>query len=62
MTADIELQHTALGRLETAEEKVPEAESEWSNLRRIPDNLPKIALLILAVEVSFSASYPWNHY
>jgi hypothetical protein len=25
---------------------------EWTNLRRVPDTLPKIALLILAVEVS----------
>ena len=55
MATDIERQHTDLERHDTAEEKVPEANAEWSNLRRVPDNLPKIALLILAVEVSVSA-------
>ena len=58
MTTDIELQRTSLDRHDTAEEKVPEADSEWANLRRVPDKLPKIALLILAVEVSVLLSKP----
>jgi POT family proton-dependent oligopeptide transporter len=52
MATDIELQHTAVERHDTSEEKPPAVESEWANLRRVPDKLPKIALLILAVEVS----------
>ncbi|KAF4339335.1 peptide transporter ptr2 [Fusarium beomiforme] len=31
-------------------------EAQWQGLRRVPDKLPKIALLILAVEVSFNTS------
>lgn len=54
MTTDIELQRTSLDRHDTTEEKIPEADSEWTNLRRVPDKLPKIALLILAVEVGTS--------
>lgn len=30
---------------------VAEPEARWQGLRRVPDNLPKVALLILAVEV-----------
>lgn len=30
---------------------VAEPEARWQGLRRVPDKLPKVALLILAVEV-----------
>lgn len=62
MAMDIETQHTDLDRHDTAEEKIPEADSEWSTLRRVPDKLPKIALLILAVEVGALLLYPCNLY
>jgi POT family proton-dependent oligopeptide transporter len=52
MDADIETQNNDLNRHDTHEEKAHVADSEWANLRRVPDKLPKIALLILAVEVS----------
>lgn len=55
MATDIETQNNELTRHETIEEKHVVADSEWANLRRVPDKLPKIALLILAVEVSSSA-------
>ncbi|KAK3202436.1 hypothetical protein GRF29_161g1186034 [Pseudopithomyces chartarum] len=57
MTTDIELQRTSLDRHDTTEEKIPEADSEWANLRRVPDKLPKIALLILAVELGERFTY-----
>lgn len=56
MAMDIETQHTDLDRHDTTEEKIPESDSEWSILRRVPDKLPKIALLILAVEVGVLVS------
>lgn len=51
MATDIETQNTDLGRQDTFEEKAHVADSEWASFRRVPDKLPKIALLILAVEV-----------
>jgi POT family proton-dependent oligopeptide transporter len=51
MATDIETQHTDLSRHETVEDKKPLAEPEWINLRRVPDKLPMVALLILVVEV-----------
>jgi hypothetical protein len=57
MATDIETQTTDLSRHETYEEKVHVADSEWASLRRVPDKLPKIALLILAVEVSVHIPY-----
>lgn len=36
---------------------VAEPEARWQGLRRVPDKLPKVALLILAVEVC-SKSHP----
>jgi hypothetical protein len=54
MATDIETQNTDLGRQETFDEKVPVVDLEWASLRRVPDKLPKIALLILAVEVHIS--------
>lgn len=56
MTTDIETQHTSLGRHDTTEEKATMSDSDWTSLRRVPDNLPKIALLILAVEVRISVA------
>lgn len=50
MSTDVEAQGHALDRQETIESK-PAITEDWSSLRRIPDNLPKVALLILAVEV-----------
>lgn len=58
MATDIETQHTHLARHDTTEKKTATPDSEWTNLRRVPDNLPKIALLILAVEVSTSMPEP----
>jgi POT family proton-dependent oligopeptide transporter len=60
MATDIETQNTDLSRQETYEEKFPVADSEWASLRRVPDKLPKIALLILAVEVSLQV--PWRRH
>lgn len=51
MATDIEMQHSDLGRHETIEDKNCIAEAECVNLRRVPDKLPMLALLILAVEV-----------
>ncbi|KAF2847923.1 hypothetical protein T440DRAFT_520575 [Plenodomus tracheiphilus IPT5] len=65
MTADIEVHDTTLSRHETFDEKVLNSESEYANLRRIPDTLPKIALLILALgETStyFGLSGPIQNY
>jgi POT family proton-dependent oligopeptide transporter len=36
---------------------VAEPEARWQGLRRVPDKLPRVALLILAVEVC-SKSHP----
>jgi POT family proton-dependent oligopeptide transporter len=58
MATDIETQNTDLGRHDMFEEKAPVAESDWANLQRVPDKLPKIALLILAVEVCVSTLFP----
>jgi POT family proton-dependent oligopeptide transporter len=52
MTPDIETQKPSLGSHDITEEKTAMTDPEWTNLRRVPDTLPKIALLILAVEVS----------
>lgn len=52
MTTNIETQNFVFSRRETPEEKVIVADSDYANLRRVPDKLPKLALLILAVEVS----------
>jgi POT family proton-dependent oligopeptide transporter len=52
MATDIETQNADLGRHETYEDKLQISDSEHGSLRRVPDKLPKIALLILAVEVS----------
>lgn len=60
MAMDIETQNNELTRHETVEEKHIVADSEWANLRRVPDKLPKIALLILAVEVSNFTVTKWN--
>ena len=38
------------------ETKSTSAEPDWANLRRVPDKLPKVALLILAVEVRETSS------
>lgn len=51
MATDIETQNNTLSRHETTDDKVLATESEWANLRRIPDKLPMVALLILVVEV-----------
>ncbi|EAT83815.2 hypothetical protein SNOG_08647 [Parastagonospora nodorum SN15] len=55
MATDIETQNKDLGRQDTFEEKSPIADSEWVSFRRVPDKLPKIALLILAVEAVATA-------
>jgi POT family proton-dependent oligopeptide transporter len=52
MATDIERQNRSLSTHDITEEKATVTDSEWTNLRRVPDALPKIALLILAVEVS----------
>jgi POT family proton-dependent oligopeptide transporter len=57
MATDIETQHDILSRRETLEEKVPMAESEWAGLRRVPDKLPMVALLILVVELGERFTY-----
>jgi POT family proton-dependent oligopeptide transporter len=57
MTTDIETQNIDLNRHETTDDKPAVAESEWMNLRRVPDKLPKIALLILAVELGERFTY-----
>ncbi|OAL45536.1 POT family protein [Pyrenochaeta sp. DS3sAY3a] len=57
MATDIETQHDALSQHETLEEKVPIAESEWAGLRRVPDKLPMVALLILVVELGERFTY-----
>lgn len=51
MATDIETQDH-VGRRQTLEDKAIVTDLEHETLRRIPDKLPKIALLILAVEVS----------
>lgn len=51
MAKDIETQNNTLSRHETREDKIRVATSEWENLRRVPDKLPMVALLILVVEV-----------
>jgi POT family proton-dependent oligopeptide transporter len=51
MATDIETQDRSLSKHDITEEKITVTDSEWTNLRRVPDTLPKIALLILAVEV-----------
>lgn len=51
MATDIETQNDALSRHESTVEKALVDSSEWLNLRRVPDKLPMIALLILVVEV-----------
>jgi proton-dependent oligopeptide transporter, POT family len=56
MSTDMETQHTSIGRLDSTEEKPTTSDPNWVNLRRVPDNLPKIALLILAVEVRTSVA------
>jgi POT family proton-dependent oligopeptide transporter len=60
MATDIETQNNELTRHLTVEEKHIVADSEWANLRRVPDKLPKIALLILAVEASNFTVKKWN--
>jgi hypothetical protein len=55
MATDIETQHNGLSLHETIEDKKPTSEAEWINLRRVPDKLPMVALLILAVEVRQNA-------
>lgn len=55
MANDIEIQHDGFSQHEANEDKNYLTESEWTNLRRIPDSLPKIALLILVVEVNRTA-------
>ncbi|KAH7401170.1 POT family-domain-containing protein [Phaeosphaeria sp. MPI-PUGE-AT-0046c] len=57
MTTDIETQHTTLARHDTTEEKASVLNGDWTGLRRVPDNLPKIALLILAVELGERFTY-----
>jgi len=57
MATDIETQNTNLGRQDTFEEKAHVAGAEWESFRRVPDKLPKIALLILAVEVCILMLY-----
>ncbi|KAL5116475.1 hypothetical protein ACEQ8H_005596 [Pleosporales sp. CAS-2024a] len=54
---DIETQTNTLAHHETSEEKAVATEPEWATLRRVPDNLPKIALLILAVELGERFTY-----
>lgn len=54
-TADIEIQGIDLNRQSNFDEKVLPNEEEYATLRRIPDNLPKVALFILAVEVSLNS-------
>ncbi|KAJ4362282.1 hypothetical protein N0V83_010375 [Neocucurbitaria cava] len=57
MARDIEIQNNTLSRQETSEDKIPVATSEWENLRRVPDKLPMVALLILVVELGERFTY-----
>ncbi|KAH4347489.1 hypothetical protein HBH98_094080 [Parastagonospora nodorum] len=57
MATDVETQNKDLGRQDTFEEKAPIVDSEWASFRRVPDKLPKIALLILAVELGERFTY-----
>lgn len=52
MATIVEAQSASTINYEATETKYDATESDWSHLRRIPDKFPKIALLILAVEVS----------
>lgn len=51
MVIVVESQSNALSGHETNDTKPTVAEADWAHLRRVPDKLPKVALLILAVEV-----------
>lgn len=57
MATDIETQNTALGRHDTFDDQKATPESEWVNLRRVPDKLPMVALLILVVELGERFTY-----
>lgn len=46
------------GSIAEAEKK--SAATQWQGLRRIPDKMPKVAFLILIVEVSFETMHPTN--
>ncbi|KAF2441395.1 PTR2-domain-containing protein [Karstenula rhodostoma CBS 690.94] len=55
MAIDIEIQDVNINRQPILDEKAPPNDSEYATLRRVADNLPKIALLILAVEATSTA-------
>ncbi|KAK7191062.1 peptide transporter PTR2-A (POT family protein) [Paraphaeosphaeria sporulosa] len=57
MATDIEIQDANLNRQTTLDEKARPSDEEYATLRRVPDNLPKIALLILAVELGERFTY-----
>lgn len=51
MATSLDMQHTGLSQHETNEGEKRVTEADWTDLRRVPDKLPMIALLILVVEV-----------
>ena len=57
MATDIEIANDALSRQQTFDDKPVVADSDFMTLRRVPDKLPKIALLILAVEVRLKGQH-----
>ncbi|KAJ8117652.1 hypothetical protein OPT61_g1203 [Boeremia exigua] len=57
MATDINMQDTRLSQHETNEVKNPVSEADWKDLRRVPDKLPMVALLILVVELGERFTY-----
>ncbi|PVI05979.1 POT family protein [Periconia macrospinosa] len=57
METVVEAQNSALSGHERVETQSAVAESEWAKLRRVPDKLPTVALLILAVELGERFTY-----
>jgi hypothetical protein len=52
MASDLNMEKNSDANMADAT-SVAEPEARWQGLRRVPDKLPKVALLILAVEVCY---------